>query len=196
MTHPTLTNTLSSAFFTSWVLLAGCTYTLDPGHIDPDSLEPHLCFDGAEAALVRYSTRCERASAQALVSEVGDGMEFEASAVKALESPCEETPSPAVAVEIQHSALVFDFSKVEREGEFPNADFEGYVIDLALHDHNARLLAVTVNSESTLPLVRDDIYHEPDHIEVNFAGLEYDADGLVKIDLWFADPSSALDVDG
>ena len=181
-----------------YVLLAslasasGCGFSLDPGHIDPESLEPLLYFEGAEVELVRYSTRCERPSATALNAEVGDGMEFEASAVKTLEAPCAKTPSPAVAVEIQGSALVFDFSEVERPGRFPNADFEGYVIDIRLQPHNALLFDATVNRESSIPLTRENIYHEPDHIEVNFADLSYDENGLVKIDLWFANVDPQL----
>jgi hypothetical protein len=192
MTLSSIPRSFVSALFALLVSTSGCGFSLDPGHIDRDAVEPHLCFEGAEAKLLRYSTDCERPSATALNAEVGDGMEFEASAVETLESPCTEAPSPAVAIEIQDNALVFDFSKVERAGRFPDAHFDGYVIDIGLRPGNALLLEASVSPESTIPLARDDIYHEPDHIEVNFAGLSYDENGLVKIDLWFANVDPQL----
>ena len=196
-----MTTTQSSAFRPTLValgalvaLLCGCgdsvMYSLDPGHLDERSVVPNACFEGAEIELVRYSSQCERASTSALTASVGEGLEFAAAAVKTLEAPCAEGPSPAVAIEIEHHRLIFDFSEVASPGRFPAAEFEGFVIDLALHEQSALLVAAIVDSErSTLPVHSADIYHEPDHIEVNFQDLAYDREGLVEIDLLFASVS-------
>jgi hypothetical protein len=175
-------------------LLCGCgesiVFSLDPGHIDESSLAPHACFVGAEIELVRYSTQCERASAKPLTAAVGDGLEFAAEAVKTLEVPCAGGPSPAVEIQIEEHQLVFDFSNVTSAGRFPRADFEGYVIDFALEENHALLIAATVDAErSTLPIRSADIFHEPDHIEVNFQDLAYDQAGFLAIDLLFASVS-------
>ena len=174
--------------------LAGCgdaaLFSLNPGHIDPASVVPDACIEGANVELLRYSTRCERASVKSLTARIDDGLEFAADAVETLESPCADGPSPALEIRIEGHSLIFDFSKVSNPGRFPSADFEGYVIDLTLQPQNALLLAATVDAgQSTLPLHDGDIYHEPDHIEVNFQDIAFDERGLLKIDLLFASVS-------
>lgn len=163
-------------------------FSLDPGHIDPSSISGETaCLDGAQIELIRYSTRCERASSKSLVTEVGDGMEFSAEQVKTLESPCPESPSPGVEIHLEHASLIFDFSNVARPDQFPRAEFDGYVIDIALQEDNGLLFAATVDSEeSTIGLENVDISFDPEQIEVNFEGLSYDDRGFVKINLWFA----------
>lgn len=193
-TQPHSLRAVLMALGTSLALLPGCgdsaIFSLNPGHIDGSSQVTNACFEGAKVELVRYSTRCERASAEPLTAEVGDGLEFAADSVRTLEAPCAEGPSPAVEIRIGDHQLVFDFSEVASPGRFPGADFEGYVIDLSLHERNGLLLATAVDTEaSTLPVRNVDIYHEPDHIEVNFQDLPYDERGLVKIDLLFASVS-------
>jgi hypothetical protein len=173
-------------------LLMGCgeshMFSIDPGHIDPSSISGEAaCLDGAQIELVRYSTRCERATSKSLVTEVGDGMEFSAEQVSTLESPCPESPNPGVEIHLEHASLIFDFSNVARPDQFPRADFDGYVIDIVLQEDNGLLFAATVDSEeSTIELQNVDVSFDPERIEVNFEGLSYDDRGFVKINLWFA----------
>lgn len=183
------------------VLLAGCgesrVFSLNPGHIDSsDETGLTTCFDGAGVELLRYSSRCERASTKSLVTEVADGMEFGADEVRTLESPCAEGPNPGVEVYLENTSLLFDFSNVASPGQFPPADFEGYIIELTLRAHNSLLVAATVDPEqSTIALDNSDITHEPDHIEVNFESVSYDDHGFIKIDLWFANVAPPIDGD-
>jgi len=173
-------------------LLVGCgdthVFSLDPGSVDPGPTDGVVaCLDGAEIELIRYSTLCERASSKSLVAEIGDGMEFSADQVRALESPCAEGPSPGVEIHVEHSSLIFDFSNVTGPGRFPKADFEGYMIDVALNEDSALLLAATVDTEAnSIGLENADISSDRRHIEVNFEDLSYDERGFVKIHLWFA----------
>lgn len=180
------------AIWASLVLVVGCgdsrAFSLDPGHIDHESLPAHGCFEGAEAELVRYSTRCDRPSAESLTSTIGEGTEFSAAAVGMLGSPCAGEPGPAVEVRFEHESVVFDFSEITSPGRFAKADFDGYLIDLRLGEQNALLLAAAVNRDrSTLVLESDAVYHEHDYIEVNFQDVAYDESGLVEIQLVFAD---------
>ena len=175
------------------LLLAGCgdvhTFSLDPGDIDSESVAvDHACFDGSTIKLVRYSSECDSMS-KSLDSVVHDGVVFSAEEVRTLESPCADGPAPAVDVHFaldSHSVL-FDFSQVAQSGQFPGSDFEGYMLDVALEEGNGLLLAVTVDQElSTLGLNRSRLEWDRSHIAVNFQGVRYDQESLVKLDLIFA----------
>jgi hypothetical protein len=170
-------------------LLAGCGFSLDPGHLDPSSIDDPGCLEGAQIELVRYSTRCEQRSAKSVRAEVGDGMEFSPEQVRSLESPCAEGPNPGIEIHLDHGlgSLIFDFSNVTQADRFPNADFEGYMIDIVLRDHNALLVGARVDTEQTNVEVENiDISFDPTRIDVNFEGVSYDDRGFVKIDLYFA----------
>ena len=170
-------------------LLAGCGFSLDSGDFDPSSIVEPGCLEGAQLELVRYSTRCERESPKALRAEVGEGMEFSAEQLRSLESPCAGGPNPGVEIQLDHEigSLIFDFSNVAQSGRFPNADFEGYMIDIVLGDHNGLLVGARVDTEETNVDVENiDISFDPTRIDVNFAGVSYDDQGFVKIDLHFA----------
>ena len=144
-------------------------------------------FDGAEVELARYSSECARTSAKSLSAKVGEGTEFAGDAVGTLGSPCEEGPNPAVEVRLERSRLVFDFSQVTDEGRFPETEFDGFVMNVDLHERNALLIAATLDKGlTTVALDQDDVYFERDYIEVNFEGVSYDREAMVEIELWFA----------
>lgn len=175
-----------------WVW-TGCgdahTFKTNAGHIDPGSVpSDHACFEGSAIQLVRYSSACERAS-QSLVSEVQHGTVFSADEIRTLGSPCAGGPSPAIEIsaDMNSHSLVFDFSQVTHSDHFPKADFEGYIFDITLEEHNGVLLAVTVDREaSTLPFDGGDLEWDRSHIEVNLEGVAYDHHGLLKLDFVFA----------
>lgn len=184
---------ITALTFLSLALAAGCgdgsrMYTLDPGEIEISDASAHQArLDDAAVELLRYSTECERASADALVSTIHEGTEFASEDLGALAPPCDIGPTPAIGIAIEDSSLIFDFSDVAEPGRFPTADFDGFLLDLILERTNALLVAATVDTAlSTLPVEQDDIAHETDLIEVNFEGLAYDAGSFVKIDLVFA----------
>jgi hypothetical protein len=61
------------------------------------------------------------------------------------------------------------------------------MIDVALDEDSALLLAATIDTEAnTIGLENADISSDRRHIEVNFEDLSYDERGFVKINLWFA----------
>ena len=169
----------------------GCgdaSYTLDPGHIEPVPAEQvQACFEGARAELTRFSTECAKSSAKSLSAEVQDGAEFTPEMVSSLDSPCADGPSPGIEVLIEHNALIFDFARVQHGGRFPDADFDGYVIDLSLTSRNALLIGAAIDRvHTTLPLTADDIAFERDHIEINLEGIAYEPGSMLEIDLLFA----------
>jgi hypothetical protein len=174
-------------------LSAGCgdadAYKIDPGHIDPSDVPTdHACFMGSQIALVRHSSACSRTSSP-LTSTVQDGMVFSADQIEALESPCAVGPTPRFEVifdEDSHS-MFLDFSKVAASDRFPEIDFEGYVFEVILEHANGLLLGVSVDREmSTLDLDADDLQWDAAHIELNFHGVAYDDQSLLKLNLLFA----------
>jgi len=172
-------------------LLSGCgnvdTFSLNPGHIavDPDAEPP--TFAGAELQVSRFSTLCDRPASKALASEIGDGMEFSATDLGALEPPCTESPSPGVEIDLEGASLIFDFSSVAASGRFPTADFDGYRFQIVDERNDFLLVAAAVDDEaSTVHVTNAQVSNEPNLIEVNFEGAAYDHHGFVKIDLWFA----------
>ncbi|MFW2387565.1 MAG: hypothetical protein ACN4G0_04470, partial [Polyangiales bacterium] len=172
-------------------LLCGCgnidTFSLNPGHIgvDPDADPPS--FAGAELQVSRFSTLCDRPASKALASKVGDGMEFSATDLGALEPPCAESPSPGVEIDLEGASLIFDFSSVAASGRFPATDFDGYRFHIEDERNDFVLVAAAVDDEaSTVHVTNAEVSNEPNLIEVNFEGAAYDQHGFVKIDLWFA----------
>ena len=186
---------LGSALLIGGVLvsLAGCgdadVFKINAGHIDQDSIPTdHTCFGGSAIKLVRYSSACAQTSAS-LISEVHEGMVFSAEDVRTLRSPCAYGPTPGIEIyfdEDRHS-IFLDFSKVTHADRFPKADFEGYVFEVALEEANGTLLIVTVDRElSTIDLNDDHVEWDRSHLDVNFEGVSYDQQGLLKLDLLFA----------
>lgn len=193
MTKPTIRATQLATLVLSGVLglLNGCgnvdTFSLDPGHIhvDPNAVAPS--FAGAELQVSRYSTLCDGRASKSLVSEIGDGMEFSASDVRTLESPCALSPNPGVEIDLEGASLIFDFSSVSRAGRFPDAEFDGYRFHIEDPRSELVLVAAAVDDESSNVYVTNaQVSNQPNLIEIDFGGASYDADGFVKIDLWFA----------
>jgi hypothetical protein len=174
-------------------LLAGCgdadVFKINAGAIDTDSsTTEHVCFNGSAIKLVRYSSACARTS-KSLVSEVHEGMVFSADDVGTLSSPCAYGPTPAIEVyfDSDSHSIYFDFSQVTHGDRFPDADFEGYMFEIVLEEANGFLVAVTVDQEgSNLDIDRSHIESGKAHIDVNFEGVAYDHQGLLKLDLLFA----------
>ena len=174
-------------------LLAGCgdahVFKTDPGHVDPSSISPdHACFDGSTIKLVRYSSACARTS-ESLVAQIHEGKVFSADEVRTLSSPCADGPAPGIEVlfDMDRHSVLLDFSQVTHGDRFPKADFEGYMFDIVLEEANGLLLAVTVDQEvSSLDVDGGDLEWDRSHIEVNFEGVAYDHQGLLKLDLLFA----------
>ncbi len=174
-------------------LLMACgdtnVYKTDPGHIGPDSIPTdHSCLMGSMIELVRHSSACPKTSS-ALTSEIQDGLVFSTEQTEALESPCAVGPTPRFEVifdEGSHSILL-DFSQVSASDRFPEIDFEGYVFEVILEEANGLLLDVAVDREtSTLDLDANDLQWDSAHIELNFHGVAYDDQSLLKLDLLFA----------
>jgi hypothetical protein len=165
---------------------AAC-YSLNPGHIDPDTLGPRASLDGLEVKLLRYSTHCDSKASAPLVAKVGDGCEFPGDEVKTLGPSCAEAPSPAVDVYVEEHHLIFDFSNVAEPGAFTGADFDGYIIDILRPRGGPIIFAMGVDDAmTTVDVDSVTLSHDYDHLEVNFQGVSYDHDSFVKIDLWLA----------
>lgn len=190
-----ISRSLGSALLIGGVLglLAGCgdvdAFKIDPGHIDQDSIHTdHTCFGGSAIKLVRYSSACAQTSTS-LISEVHQGMIFSAENVRTLRLPCAHGPTPGIEIyfdEGSHSVFL-DFSNVTHADRFPKADFEGYVFEVALEEANGTLLAVTVDRElSNIDLNDGNVEWDRSHFDVNFEGVSYDQQGLLKLDLTFA----------
>jgi len=171
--------------------LAGCgnarVFSLDPGHIDPDVAGTAAAgMAGADVQLRRYSTGCDATTPEPLTAKVGDGMEFTADQLKALPSPCPESPNPGVEVQVERRSIIFDFSNVERVGVFPESEFEGYLLDISREDGPQLVLAVVDRQLTNVDVENEDLSYDYEHLEVNFAGATFDSDSFVKIDLFFA----------
>jgi hypothetical protein len=182
-------------------LLVGCgdayAFKVSTDAIDPSAVRTgHACFDGSTVKLVRYSSECGRMS-KSLVSTVREGIVFPADELRSLDSPCAEGPSPAIEVgfDARSHSILFDFRQVTQSDRFPDADFEGYMFDVALQQANGTLMAAMVDSEATtLDFDRNDIeVVDGSHLELNFEGVAYDARGLVKVDLIFARVAPPID---
>ncbi len=177
--------------------LVGCgdshTFKINSGHIDPSSVAAvGAAIDGAEVRLSRYSTGCDAGTAEPLVAKVGDGVGFTADQVKTLASPCLEAPSPGIEIQVEGRSVIFDFANIEQSGVFPEAEFEGFILDLAEATETSFLMFAIIDRQLTnVDLEPDDLFSDYDHLEVNFAGAEYDANSFVKIDLFFAAVVSA-----
>lgn len=172
---------------------AGCgdveVFGLNPGTIDPHSIDPdHICFDGSEVELVRYSSDCETTN-NSLAGIIRDGLVFSAGETQTLASPCEGGPAPSIDVlfDMASHSILLDFSNVAQADRFREADFDGYGFNITLHESNGLLLSVTIDQElSTLPLHDSDVRWDRAHVDVNLAGVQYDQESLLALNLVFA----------
>ena len=175
------------------VLFAGCgdahTFTLDPGSVDPHAVgSDHACFEGSEVTLVRYASACDGTS-KSLESVVYDGLVFPAEDVAELGSPCTAGPNPAIDVmfEMARHSVVLDFSQVRQSGRFPQAVFDGYVLEVILEESNGTLMSVQIDrARTTLGVDANDVVWDRSHIDLNFEGVQYDKRSVLALDLTFA----------
>lgn len=174
-------------------LFAGCgdvdVYKINPGDIESSEVPTdHSCFIGSAVELVRHSSTCEQTS-QPIAAEVHDGTLFSADQTEALQSPCADGPTPRFEVIFDESSrsIYLDFSQITQGDRFPASVFEGYVFEVVLEEPNGYLLAVEVDREmSTLDLDATDLDWDTAHIELNFEGVAYDPQSVLKLDLLFA----------
>ena len=169
------------------VVLAGCGFPIHPGPIGPSTGE-HACFDGSEVQLVRVSSACDRAS-KVLDSIVEDGPVFMAEDVVELELPCTDEPHPAIDLifEMEHHRMVLDFSRVDQPGRFPEAEFDGYLLEVLLQESNGTLAHVEIDRDNSTPGFEDGdvVGWDHSHIDLNLAGLAYDAESRLTLNLIF-----------
>ena len=85
---------------------------------------------------------------------------------------------------------MFDFGQVSGDGAFPRGGFEGYVLHFARDCPDMALESAWVDRQSSSLDVRfDAVDTHYDTLDVNLAGVEYDATSYLVIEL------SSVDVD-
>lgn len=174
---------------------AGCLYTGDPGHVQVD---PSLVatMEGVRVELIRHSTGCDAAESQGLIVEVGPWLEYPAEVVSALKANCALAQSPGVEVHVEDSAVVFDFSNVEKPGRFSDGEFEGYIFELVRAANAPVLVAAMVDSKmSTLGIFQDDLSFDKDRLQINLAGHSFESSSVLRINLYLTQASEPEDSD-
>ena len=165
-------------------LAAGCLYMGDPGHIPPDA-SVAASMEGVRVELVRHSTGCQSTEPQGLIVEVGPGLEYPAHAVSALKADCSQVLNPGVEVNVEENAAVFDFSNVAVPGRFPDGEFEGYILNIVrTADAPVLILALVDLQMSTLDVFEGDLSFDGDGLAVNLAGMTFDSNSFLRIDLY------------
>jgi hypothetical protein len=102
---------------------------------------------------------------------------------------CLRDTAPAVEVHIDGQSVIFDFSNVAEPGVFPDVEFEGFLLEVAA-DSNAPIHRARVDGDTTnLDIADGAVIHDETHLEVNLAGVAYDSEGLIKIDLLAGTPN-------
>jgi len=141
-------------------------------------------MEGVRVELIRHSTGCDAIEAQGLFADVGPGLEFPAEEVRALKANCSVSPTPGVEVHVEGSAVIFDFSNIAEPGRFPDGECEGYIIDIVRTADAPFLIEALVDGQMSTPdLVQGDLSYEFDRLTVNLAGLAFDSNSLLKVDL-------------
>lgn len=98
-------------------------------------------------------------------------------------APCPKGMDPAVEIYVDGNSVILDFYNVAEPGIFEGVDFEGYMLEIA-RDAGSPILAARFDIEATTLEVDDaNLAYDESHLDVNFAGLSYDRDSFVKIDL-------------
>lgn len=175
----------------SGLLLVACGDESGTVFAGTEDLEPQSESTGLEGRTVylrRRSSSCGAPASNPLIAEVGGGVEFPAASTKKLASPCPLVPSPEVEVSIERGSVLFDFSRVEEAGTFPEAEFDGY--ELSFDRSCGDVVVATVSVDTVLTHAsegRVGVSHRFDRIDVDFSGLTYDQTSFVKIDLELAD---------
>lgn len=191
--HAMLRACSSLVFVSALGLLAGCLYMGDPGyiHADPSAV---VGMEGERLELIRHSTGCGSGESEGLVVEVGPWVEYSADAVSALKANCERAPHPGVEVHVDGNAVVFDFSNVAAPGRFPAGEFEGYILDMVATADAPVLIAALVDWKmTTMDLLQDDLTYDQNRLAVNLAGLSFDSNSFIRLELYLAEASEPTD---
>jgi hypothetical protein len=142
-------------------------------------------MEGVRVELIRHSTGCDGIESQGLIVEVGPGLEYSAEVVRALKANCPLAPNPGVEVHVEDSAVVFDFSNIAEPGRFPDGEFEGYILDMVRTPNAPFLVAALIDLQtSTLDAVEADLSFDRDRLAVNLAGLTFDSNSFLRVDLY------------
>ena len=193
--HAMLRACSSLVFVSALGLPAGCLYMGDPGHIEVDP-SAVVSMEGERLALIRHSTGCGSSESEGLIVEVGPWVEYSADAVSALKASCERAPHPGVEVHVDGNAVVFDFSNVAAPGRFPAGEFEGYILDMVRTADAPVLIAALVDWKmTTMDLIQDDLTYDHDRLALNLAGLSFDSNSFVRLELYLAEVSEPTDED-
>jgi len=193
--HAMLRVCSSLVFASAFGLLAGCLYMGDPGHIEADP-NAVVGMEGERLELIRHSTECGSGESEGLIVEVGPWVEYSADEVSALKANCERAPHPGVEIHVDGNAVVFDFSNVAAPGRFPAGEFEGYILDMVRTADAPVLIAALVDWEmTTMDLIQDDLTYDRDSLAVNLAGLSFDSNSFIRLELYLAEVSELRDQD-
>jgi hypothetical protein len=183
----------SLVFASALGLTAGCLYMGDPGHIEADPSEV-VGMEGERLELIRHSTGCGSGESEGLIVEVGPWVEYSADAVSALKANCDRAPHPGVEVHVDGNAVVFDFANVAAPGRFPAGEFEGYILDMVRTAGAPVLISALVDwKTTTMDLIRDDLTYDQDRLAVNLAGLSFDSNSFIRLELYLAEVSEPTD---
>ena len=96
---------------------------------------------------------------------------------------CPKGMAPGVEVYVEPTSVIIDFSNVTEPGTFADVDFEGFVVQIAADANTPIMLASIDTLVTSFDFDADAVTHDSGHLEVNFAGVSYDSDSFVKIDL-------------
>ena len=98
-------------------------------------------------------------------------------------APCPKGMDPGVEIYFDGNSVIFDFYNVAEPGTFEGADFEGYMFEVGRNADSPILAAKIDYDATTLDVDEANLAYGESHLEVNFAGLSYDRDSFVKVDL-------------
>ena len=141
-------------------------------------------LEGMTVRLGRYSTECSQRIFDGALAEVGPQMEFPSEDVAALRPPCDDSLHPGISFDFVGDSLLIDFSSVESPGAFTDTRFDGYEIRLDRDCGDPVVVSGTMDVGATTPgIPAYRVETAVDTIEINLAGLAYDVDSFLKIDL-------------
>lgn len=95
---------------------------------------------------------------------------------------CPSDESPAIETFVDSKSIIVDFSNVEEPGAFADVDFEGIVIEVA-PGANKPIFLAKLGDETNLNIGPDAIRYDRDFVEVNLAGVPFDSESFLQIDL-------------
>jgi len=102
--------------------------------------------------------------------------------------------NPGVEVHVEENAVVFDFSNVTEPGRFPDGEFEGYMLDIVRTADAPVLISALVDLQmSTLDVFEGDLSFDGDGLAVNLAGLAFDSNSVLRVDLYLVSVGGEAD---